>query len=1511
MNPEQRNRLEEECLHYLWDCHESPEEFEARLAAQPELAALLEEARAKADVLAQAATAPAPELHLRAPSTKPQFVPRFFGRGRLIAASIIIALFVLAPCAMWGLNAVRVDNLENNSLRLVVSSPSGVPDGTPASVHVDTWDLGGGTLAAQIDWEAFDADGKSLASGSRESAGSFDLSIPANLPGLRRVQVTASHAGFVRQAEVQLAPNSEAPLAHLTTDKPIYRPGEPVYARVVLLDRLSLEPIEGHCRLRILDAKDAPVANQVAQLEKGTGSLIWNIPEAIRGGEYRLELRDSKDEFAAESLKFIVRRFQAPTLAKKIKLDRQSYAPGTSGRADVLVERITGGVPQGAEVVGTLLVDGDQVWSETRRLDAGGAAQFAFSIPSVVERGEGRFVCRVSDGSVIETQIETFVIPTGILEVQFYPEGGDLVADVSNRVYAEVTDTLGRPTSARGQIVNRNGQRIAAFETQHQGRARFEFVPEFGMRYSLQLEDHAAESFVLPPSIEQGVTIQSLANIAPASKPLRFKVETTGQGPFVAGLFCRGVLVAQRAFQGAGQHELSFEVREEIAGVLRLTIFDSGLSPLAERLTARASGREINISVHAEQDRLTPGGHQKITLEARDERGDPVLCTLGVTVSDRAVRDMHGEQRLGLADQTWLFADVEELEDVAEFLAPDTEAQRNVDLLLGTRGWRRFAWFDARTLLDEEGERAKRLLVREGRPQVPVVEDVAGDTPALVANARSQSREWKRAASGLGTLAGLLLFLLLLWSAMRMLPGLRTRRWLGHAAGLSSCVLVAFLAALSLPDIAKTAGMPMADAAVMFNAAEQELADPGAEMVMAEQWHGIQLGLPVARGFELRAFDAAGPGGPGFRGGVPGDRDNVEADGRHPDFAGLAANLRLPELGEDLGRIDRNGFMFVGKNTRGRHFGFEFSRFRVYAHQNPRTQGTPRSDFTETIYWNPLLSTEPDGRVTLEFDLSDRVTTWDVNIDAHGSGRVGQALGSFVAVPPFHLEAKLPAEVTVGDELLIPIAFSAEDATLNEALLVCQASGALELTGDAQIVVPLTGGGGRTRVPVRIISSEQPTELAIAGQAGDWRDSLRAPLRVMPRGFPQRISKSGVAAARNEFSVGMPDAWVPGSLEVELVFYPSPLSELIEGMEGLLQEPGGCFEQASRSNYPNVLALNYMRLVGDEVASVSVRSRDLLSSGYDLLTGYECSDLGYEWFGGSPGHEALTAYGLLQFHDMAQVFDVDSKMVDRTRTWLLDRRDGQGGYQANSKALDSFGRAPQATTDAYCTYALVTTGAPPASLKLELDRLAFRAVESLDAYELALCAAALEEAGRKAPAEAARERLKTMQNEDGSLVGIDTITRSGGDDLAVETTSLAILAWLAGSGDEANVRQALEFLVSKRQGHGTFGTTQATILALKALTAYAQSSPREVSAGDIAVYVNDYQVDTITLDSGQVEAIRLKDFGEFLKPGANRVQLLSSGGNEIPWALNVRYTSEKPADAPEAKVSIQTTPTST
>ena len=232
---------------------------------------------------------------------------------------------------------------------------------------------------------------------------------------------------------------------------------------------------------------------------------------------------------------------------------------------------------------------------------------------------------------------------------------------------------------------------------------------------------------------------------------------------------------------------------------------------------------------------------------------------------------------------------------------------------------------------------------------------------------------------------------------------------------------------------------------------------------------------------------------------------------------------------------------------------------------------------------------------------------------------------------------------------------------------------------------------------------------------------------------------------------------------------------MTDALQSLLHEPYGCFEQTSSTSYPMVMAQQYfMTHTGIDPAIIE-KTTGLLEASYKRLTGFETPTKGYEWFGANPGHEALTAYGLMQFTDMARVRNVDKEMVDRTRTWLLARRDGKGGFSLNPRALDSFGGAPVDTTNTYITWALIESGEK--GLDREVAAVKASAGSTTDSYIVALGANVLHATGDHAGARQLMDKLAKKQAAAGVVDGANTsITRSGGDALAIETTALSVLA---------------------------------------------------------------------------------------------------------------------------------------
>ncbi len=242
----------------------------------------------------------------------------------------------------------------------------------------------------------------------------------------------------------------------------------------------------------------------------------------------------------------------------------------------------------------------------------------------------------------------------------------------------------------------------------------------------------------------------------------------------------------------------------------------------------------------------------------------------------------------------------------------------------------------------------------------------------------------------------------------------------------------------------------------------------------------------------------------------------------------------------------------------------------------------------------------------------------------------------------------------------------------------------------------------RKRLVYRLRPSvvEGAAGLYVSGKCAPFAaDRILRRVKVVPDGFPITAAHSDVLGQIVRHDLVLPKTWIAGTLKVEVKAYPSILADLQTGLDSMLQEPHGCFEQASSSNYPNLLILDYLRENREANPHLTRRAQDLLARGYQKLIAFECSNPqknqreGYEWFGGvAAPHEALTAYGLLECRDMSRVFDVDKVMVERTRAYLMGQRDGKGGFRRNPRAIDQFGRAPDNITNAYIVWALTESG---------------------------------------------------------------------------------------------------------------------------------------------------------------------------------------------------------------------------
>ena len=419
-----------------------------------------------------------------------------------------------------------------------------------------------------------------------------------------------------------------------------------------------------------------------------------------------------------------------------------------------------------------------------------------------------------------------------------------------------------------------------------------------------------------------------------------------------------------------------------------------------------------------------------------------------------------------------------------------------------------------------------------------------------------------------------------------------------------------------------------------------------------------------------------------------------------------------------------------------------------------------------------------------------------------------------------------------------------------------------------------------------------------------YSESYSKGIDVFGKGFPVEQSFAGNQQV-NQFEF-KPKHLIKGSLKVELVAYPNALRDLMEGVKSIIKRPYGCFEQVSASTYPNILALQLMQKTGTVDKEFTKRALKYIKSGYRKLAAYETRKHGFEWYGKTPPHEGLTAFGLLEFMEMKKVYSgVSNKMLERTRKWLLSRKDGKGGFTQN-RGRYGFAAASSVVNNAYIVYALSQAGVKDIAKEY---RTAFaEAYKSNDAYRMALVTLAAINLDKMPEAKQmlARLRSQLFRKELGNLLGSHTLVRSGGQSAQIETAALIAMAEMRmNQPDFRRIQKLINYLNINRKG-GYFGSTQGTILALQAITQYAQTKNQNIQ-GKLLVYQGSKQIGTLSYSKNQLQFSSLADLAKKVDvKGGNIIVKFGRIEEVVPFNLNIRYQTYQPRMSPLCNIDLKT-----
>jgi hypothetical protein len=1338
-----------------------------------------------------------------------------------------------------------------------------------------------------------------------------DLELPPpSVPPVEEIETWPSFERAPPESPRHLAPAAAAAAATpervlaITLDRPLYRPGETVWARVWDVGEGS-KPSASKATvwIELVDVRGILLQSQVYRNTGAGAQVALDLPPGLAGGQYSLVARVGDTRIERPLL---VAAFEEPRIRKELELLRDAYGPGDEVVASLKLASSGSGPLAHHEVKVVVQVEGRSLPVELARTDTHGEATLRFHLPKELRRPDAVLAVLIEEQGWTESITKEIPVVLDQIQLEWFPEGGELVQGLPGRVYVRARDLHGQAADTAGVIIDDLGQQVASFRTLHDGLARFELTPQPGRQYSARLTEPAAvsqEPVVLPPAKASGCALRSYDDLDGKEDTLRVGVWcSTPRAVVVAGSFEGAPLVPASVTAGPREaavvHLRSEDpARDRLQGVARVTLLTPELVPIAERLVYRHRHRALKLTIDPERSDYGPRDEVVLKVQARDPDGQPVAADLALSVVDDRLLKFADDQHGDLLTQLHLGPYVAGLEDPSWYFDPQQpDAGRGLDLVMGTFGWRRFVPHQAKA------KSQKELRARELDRQL------AENAGVLGAVADSELNQL--VGEGIGGLIGA--------SGLGMrgvgLGGGGTGEGFGGLGGLGTKGMGSGASGYGSGGgnfgARGEGGLGvMGSDPIILGALDRSLVDAVIKRHMNQIRYCYQRELqknPALSGKVVTKFTIAKDGT------VSQASTKSTTMGNSPVEKCIVSRFMRMQFPEPKGGgivIVSYPFLFApGDWGAGQLQGGDleplYTPAREYAQPDYRGKPAPevRTDFRSTVAWQGSVQTGADGAGLVRFFLDDSVTTFRITAEGVGRGLVGRQEEELHSTLPFSLDVPLPQEVTFGDRLLLPVRLTNRRLSPVEVALQTEVQEPLvpeDGTGLQQVRL-LGGEGGVTMVPLRVPDLIGQAEVTVSASSEALTDRVSRKLSIAPRGFPVRWSHGGELAQRSVEELVIDEA-LPGGTQAKLTLYTTPLSGLLEGLESMLATPHGCFEQTSSTNHPNVLILQYLERTGRGVALAAERS-EMLRQGYTKLTGYQVQGGGFETFGQGPGKEALSAYGLLQFTQMKEVFpEVSSGMVDRDVAWLLGTRDGQGGYSRSGSSSHSYGSAPPAVNDAYITFALVETGR--LSSGPELERQRELAQSATDPYLLALATLTLQHT-HPDEAQRAAERLSSLQAGDGSFPGAQSsISVSGGRDLLVETTALAALALERSGEHHGGALRAARYLGGVRQGSYGWGGTQATVLALEALAAISQGPA--LPPGRVQVRVDGAVVGTVTYTGEERRGASL-DLSPWLEPGSHTIELLREGGGpELPYTVEATWRRDTPQDAKKAPLDIE------
>lgn len=537
--------------------------------------------------------------------------------------------------------------------------------------------------------------------------------------------------------------------------------------------------------------------------------------------------------------------------------------------------------------------------------------------------------------------------------------------------------------------------------------------------------------------------------------------------------------------------------------------------------------------------------------------------------------------------------------------------------------------------------------------------------------------------------------------------------------------------------------------------------------------------------------------------------------------------------------------------------------------------GPVRQDFKDTAFWKADVTTDAQGKATVEVKLPDNLTMWVMTVrGATPNTLVGQARGETLTTQDFIVRPALSRFLVQGDALRLSAVIQNNTAREINARVTAQTTGLDGQLDPQQVRIPAKG---KTTVAWdTVVGPVAEASVTIAAEGDGLADTVALKLPVYQAVTPETTGTAGVVTDRVAEEVRVPANAAPtlGGLAIHL--NPSLAAVTSDALKYLEGNDLASAEAMVSRFLPGVASVQAASAMGLPVDRPALEQR----VGRDVQRLYTAQnpDGGWGWWRGEASNTFLTAYALYGL-TLAQRngFAVDNNVVERAQTFLT---------QALAAPPDTNTRGALSQR-AFALYALAESGRPDVARSVALYTIR----DQMSLYGQAYLLLALHKADAAGQAQRTQAIARTLaDNAKAGPTGThweENVPNPTTMSTDTRTTALALLALARVNPQDPTLPNAVRWLMSVRTVDGSWRTSQDTAWSLLALDEYMKGHDEKNSAYRYAVNLNGKDIQT-----GQVSASNLAEAQRVFQPLHD---LSATVGNNLTFSKegtgNLYYTA--------------------